>query len=734
MSAARPILVLGGLIGLGAIGWYAYDQGWIAGEAGGDIAIDGDDIGGVVMGPGGPEAGVWVIAETDDLPTKFVRSVVTDDMGRYVIPDLPSANYQVFARGYGLIDSDKTTATPGSHVNLTQVAAPDAATAAQIYPGQYWYALLNIPGVDEFPGTGDPGNGISPGVGSRAEWLHFVQTTGCYSCHQLGSAYTRTLSPELGEFESSVDAWARRIQSGQASGIMINTVNRMGPSRALREFADWTDRIAAGEVPFEAPRRPQGVERNVVVTQWDWSEPYFYMHDSIATDRRDPTVNAYGELYGSPENSTDQIPILDPVANTATHVEVPLNDNPAIPSTLDDLMVQASAVWGPEPIWDSQSITHNPMMDQHGRVWLTSRVNPDENPDFCQENSGHPSAQLLPIEESDRDLAMYDPASGEWTLIPTCFDTHHLNFSEDGSDTIWFSGGGPNARGPVIGWFNVSQFEETGDYEAAQGWTTFVLDANGNGVRDADPVGPDDAVEEGRDKIIHVGNYSVAVSPVDGSIWGSFVPFPSGFVRVIPGDNPPLTTLAQYYELPYYDENVDVRVHSLRGADIDSEGVMWAGAQSGHIVSFDVRKCTGPLTGPTATGRHCPEGFSFWEFPGPNFNNMRDEPGSAETSYYAWVDHHDTFGLGNDVPFIIGNASGSLHAVVNNEIVTITVPYPLGFFAKGVDGRVDDASLGWKGKGLWTTSGDRAPWHAETGKGTRPKVYNFKLRPDPLAH
>ncbi|MGY9105149.1 MAG: hypothetical protein ACKVG0_01100, partial [Alphaproteobacteria bacterium] len=71
-------------------------------------------------------------------------------------------------------------------------------------------------------------------------------------------------------------------------------------------YADWTDRIAAGELPFDAPERPQGIERNVVVTQWDWSEPNVYMHDEIATDRRNPTVNAYGKLYGSPELSTDR--------------------------------------------------------------------------------------------------------------------------------------------------------------------------------------------------------------------------------------------------------------------------------------------------------------------------------------------------------------------------------------------------------------------------------------------
>ncbi len=735
MSASKPVVIVGGLIGLAALGWYANNQGWLAGltNGGAQVAIDADDIGGIVMGPNGPEAGVWVIAETDDLPTKFVRSVVTNDQGHYVIPDLPDANYQIFSRGYGLVDSAKTDAAPGSQVNLNQERAPDAATAAKIYPGLYWYALLGIPAADEFPGTGDGGNGISPNVESQAEWLHSVKSTGCYSCHQLGSEYTRTLGTNLGEFENSVEAWTRRIQSGQASSQMVGAITRMGPTRSLGELADWTDRIAAGEVPFEGPERPTGVERNVVVTQWDWSEPQFYLHDLITTDRRDPTVNAYGRMFGSPENSTDQIPILDPVTHVATHTIVPLQD-PATPSTLEDPMFQASAIWGPDPIWDSHSVSHNPMMDQLGRVWLTSRVKPNANPDFCREGSDHPSAQLMPLNNSGRDLSRYDPATDEWTLIETCFSTHHLNFAEDDTHTLWFSAGGPNNNGAVIGWFNTALFDETGDAEAAQGWTTFVLDTNANGLRDPDPVGADEPIIPTRDKIMHVGNYSVAVSPADGSVWGTFVPFPSGYVRIIPGGNPPYTALSQFYEMPYYDENTPIKAHSLRGADIDSNGVMWAGTQSGHVASFDVRKCTAPLNGPEATGRHCPEGWQFWELPGPNFKDMQDVSGSVETSYYSWVDQHDTFGLGNDVPIIIGNASGSLHMMVNDEIATFTVPYPLGFFAKGVDGRIDDANAGWKGRGLWTTSGHRTPAHMETGPGTRPKVYNFQLRPDSLAH
>ena len=131
------------------------------------VAIDNDDIGGVVTGPKGPEAGVWVIAETTDLPTKYAKIVVTDDQGRYVLPDLPKAKYKVWVRGYGLVDSPKVDAEPGRQLNLTAVVAPNERAAAQYYPPIYWYSMLQIPAKSEFPGTGPTGNGIDPGSARR---------------------------------------------------------------------------------------------------------------------------------------------------------------------------------------------------------------------------------------------------------------------------------------------------------------------------------------------------------------------------------------------------------------------------------------------------------------------------------------------------------------------------------------------------------------------------------------
>src|SRR5207249_9504856 len=217
----------------------------------------------------GPEAGVWVIAETTELPTKFAKIVVTDDRGRYVMPDLPKAGYSVWVRGYGLIDSPKIRTAPGKVLNLKAVVAPNAAAAAEYYPAIYWYSMLKVPDKSEFPGTGPDGNGMPVALKSQAQWLDVVKTNGCYTCHQLGNKATRTIPKELGTFDSSAEAWQRRIQSGQAMIQMTTNLGRLDPPRALKLFGDWTDRIAGGELPGAQPSRPQGVERNVVITLWD---------------------------------------------------------------------------------------------------------------------------------------------------------------------------------------------------------------------------------------------------------------------------------------------------------------------------------------------------------------------------------------------------------------------------------------------------------------------------------
>src|SRR5882672_6384064 len=407
------------------------------------VRIGDNDLGGIVASANGPEAGVWVIAETTELPTKFAKIVVTDDRGRYVMPDLPKASYSVWVRGYGLVDSSQVRTAPGKVLNLSAVVAPNAASAAEYYPAIYWYSMLRVPEKSEFPGTGPQGNGVPVALKSQAQWLDVVKTNGCYTCHALGNKATRTIPKELGRFDSSAEAWARRIVSGQAMTQMVNNVGRIGPQRAYKLFADWTDRIAAGELPTSKPVRPQGAERNVVVTLWDWAGPKDYLHDEVSTDKRNPRLNPNGLIYGATEESTDLFPVLDPVKHKATQVKMLVRD-PKTPSSKQNAMLP-SPYWGPEPIWDSQTSMHNPMFDEKGRVWFTSRVRPPANPAFCKQGSDHPSAKLTPIESSNRHLAMYDPKTGKITLIRTCFPTHHLVFAEDANNTLWTSAGGPQS-------------------------------------------------------------------------------------------------------------------------------------------------------------------------------------------------------------------------------------------------------------------------------------------------
>ncbi|HEY7445712.1 MAG TPA: carboxypeptidase-like regulatory domain-containing protein [Vicinamibacterales bacterium] len=686
------------------------------------VRVDDDDIGGVVTGARGPEAGVWVIAETTDLPTKFVRIVATDDRGRYVVPDLPKANYNVWVRGYGLVDSPKVQTAPGKVVALKAVTAPNPRAAAEYYPAGYWFSLIRAPEKGDFPGTGPKGNGISPNIKSQAEWVRQLKSGGCWACHQLGNKATREIPQALGTFASSEAAWERRIQSGQAGANMMNGLNQLGKERALAVFADWTDRIKAGELP-PAPPRPQGLERNIVITQWDWADPKVYLHDEVSTDRRNPTVNANGLIYGALELSADYLPVLDPIKHTTSQVKLTVRD-PNTPPT-NAKMPASSPYWGDEVIWTSKNNVHNPMFDEKGRVWITSAVRPPANPDFCREGSSHPSAKLFPIANSNRHLAMYDPKTKQLTHISTCFGTHHLMFAEDANNTLWTSGGGQ-----VVGWLNTKMYEETKDEVKSQGWTALIMDTNGNGKRDA-YVEPDAPLDPTKDKRFGAAFY--AASPAtDGSIWGSVLGFPGAVVRLNPGPNPPETALAEVFEPPADNPNVSIQGFSPRGMDVDRNGVVWAAMASGHMSSFDRRKCKGPLNGPKATGQHCPEGWTFYAEPLPQIKGVTD-PGSAEGSYYTWVDQFDTFGLGRNVPINTGNASEGLLALKDGKWVVLRVPYPQGFYTKWLDGRIDDPKAGWKGKGLWATISTRTPFHMEGGKGTPSKVMKFQLRPDPLA-
>ena len=319
-------LVYLGVVVAGIAAFLASWPSQLSSQQGTSVSIDNDDIGGVVTSAKGPEAGVWVIAETTDLPTRFAKMVVTDDQGRYVLPDLPKANYNIWVRGYGLVDSPKVKAAPGKILNLKAVVAPNDAAAAKYYPAIYWYSMMKIPEASEFGGKGK-----IPEKLTQNEYLNLMKSNGCANCHSHGRARHAHLS-----CRRAVSLWAsspipkrRGFAASSRDKAAYPCSRRLSKSSAPQPFpyfADWTDRIAKGELPHAKPPRPQGVERNIVVTTWDWLDDKHYLHDLIASDRRYPTVNAYGPVYGSTELSIDVIPILDPKTHTAKNFRTPVRD------------------------------------------------------------------------------------------------------------------------------------------------------------------------------------------------------------------------------------------------------------------------------------------------------------------------------------------------------------------------------------------------------------------------
>jgi hypothetical protein len=712
-------------------------------------AADGAIISGVVEGREGPEAGVWVIAETDDLGTPFAKVVVTDDAGRFVLPELPDASYAVWVRGYGLADSEPKAAQPGDDLRLAAAYPATPQAAAAVYPANYWYSLMDVPRADQFPGTGPSGNGIDPSVRTQAEWIDVLKQ-GCQLCHQIGNELTREGAHVRDRFASARQLWDHRLMFGQRGVQMSTVLTGLGRDRGLDAFAAWTERILEGGVP-SAPPRPEGRERDVVLTMWDWGDGTSYVHDEVTSDKRDPTVNANGLVYGV-SMSDDKLLIVDPNQNTARDVVIPIRDPGTESYFPTEPGFEPWAFWGRQIVLDAPANVHNPMMDQEGRVWLTSRIrNTADNPTWCREGAANAFARYFPLPTSSRQASVYHPDTGEFTLVDTCFATHHLQFGHDEDHTLWFSG---DTR--VIGWVKTRPLldgqpgalvQPVGPRapgrlapreEAAQGWCPTVIDTNGDG-RITRPWntgnGPRDP---GRDTQMTGFAYGIIVSPVDGSVWIARTGgVPGRLFRLELGDNPPQTCKAEVYEPPFENPTVPHSGwgFSPRGIDVTRDGVIWTALSgSGHLASFDRTKCE-VLNGPTATGQHCPEGWTLHPTPGPQMKNVVTS-GSADFHYYNWVDQFNTLGLGENVPIANGTTSDALLALdpESREWVVLRVPYPLGFYSRGLDGRIDDAGAGWKGRAVWADFGTNTPWHIEGGPGTTSKMVKFQIRPDPLAY
>jgi hypothetical protein len=406
-----------------------------------------------------------------------------------------------------------------------------------------------------------------------------------------------------------------------------------------------------------------------------------------------------------------------------------------------------SPYWGNEIIWDDPLNPKNAQIDRKGRVWVNVETRPPAAPDFCKASNGNIYAKAwmqgnpLIVEVSGTKrmpwesppgwgVEIYDPKTLKFEPVTLCFGQGHAIFADDKDETLYFS-----LRLGGLGWLNTRVWDETHDANKAQGWCAPVLDTNGDGKSGAFtlPTQPQDPKLDRLATPMQIG-YGVAVNPVDGSVWyASTGPVPGKIVRAIPGPNPPATCMSEAYEPPYNNPKLPGELHyTPRGVDVDSNGLVWTAlAGSGDLASFDRRKCK-VLNGPTATGQHCPEGWTMYPVPGPSFKGT---DARADWHYLNWVDRYNTLGLGKDVSVVLGTGSDSLLVFKpdTKEWLTIRVPYPMGFYTRDIDGRIDDSKAGWKGRGLWASTETRVIWHAEGGKGQTPQMVHFQLRPDPLA-
>ena len=637
------------------------------------VVVDANSIGGIVLNNAtqAHEAGVWVIAETNSLPTPFRRIVVTDEQGRFLVPDLPPGTYDTWVRGYGLRDSARVTAAPGDRLTLFASTASNRREAAEIYPSSYWLSLYAPPLQHELPSTFD----------STAHWISDMKL-GCMRCHQFGSRvfHTRTRA------DGWEDAW-------HGNATEDRTADALGRVVLGRTLTEWTSRIGAGEAP-EAPPRPAGIERNIVVTEWQWGRADSYIHDEISTDKRQPTLYPYGNIWGV-DFGQDLLWALDPKTHRVSSYKVPTTNVLARP---------------PAPprgvVYNNPANPHVPTMDATGKVWIaaqTRRERREDSPSWVRDVMVNVQAQAdaasdLPSawEEGThhRQLAYFDTKSEEFVLIDTAYGTNHLQF--DGQGRLWTSGDSVG-----VGMFDPTAFDPQKPHETtARAQRVFV------------------SIDLKTGKSVAGGGYGITVSPVDGSVWrtntyigqsgAADTDALTGQNKIVKF-NPTSATFTQYPLPP--------PGRSPIGIDATADGVIWFGTASGHLGRFDPKS----------------EQFRYWPSPGPKLQGSGPAMGSADFHYSIFVDRFDTLGLGHDKVILTGANSDALIVFdpAKESFTVVRVPYPLGLYHRGLDGRIDDQNAGWKGRGLWLNYGGDPVSFVETQIGY---VCHIQLRPNPLAY
>jgi streptogramin lyase len=641
------------------------------------LKVDKGSIGGVVVNSAGgkAEAGVWVIAETKSLPAPFRRIVVTDDQGRFLVPDLPEGEYEVWVRGYGLKDSERTKALCGETVKLQVANAATPQEAAKIYPASYWTSLIQPPPMSELPAK----------YKSQDEWLATLRN-GCNHCHELGMPQTRIYTTA-----KDWDAMFLRAKS------MHQELNGLGRDVVEKMLADWGSRIAAGEVP-PAPPRPTGIERNVVISQWDWGFPESFVHDLISTDKRNPTLYPNGKVYGVDRTGGGRLLILDPVKNAVSWLQVEPRDKSHGYSLTKDYyhgQEEEQAYVGEDKEW--MASPHNPMFDSKGRLWMTVQIRAgghDYYPAWAKntivtDNPADVDAayNLVSKNGNNMQLGYFDTKTNKFVTVDTGYNTHHLQL--DWQDRVWTDGGGSAAGELDTRKLDLTSLDTIKATEAGA-QKTFVR------------------VDPETKKMIPGTGYGEAVSPVDGTVWYSS-PVAGGPANKLYMVDPKTDKITDYPLPP--------PGRFPHGIDFSSDGNVWVSLGSGQLGRLN-RK----------TGE-----WKFWDTPGLKFKGTGKETGSTDFPYYLWVDQFNVSGLGKDTVFETGTTSDAQFVFdpKKETFVVFHVPYPMPYYARGLDGRIDDPNAGWKGRGLWMTYSSYLPRFTENRSGT---VNHMQIRPNPLAN
>jgi hypothetical protein len=639
------------------------------------LNVDKNSIGGTVVNSNGgkPEAGVWVIAETKSLPAPFRKIVVTDDQGRFLVPDLPEGAYELWVRGYGLKDSERVKADCGEMVSLKVANAATPQEAAKIYPASYWTSMIQPPPMSELPAR----------FKSQDEWLATLRN-GCNHCHALGMPQTRIYTTP-----KDWDAMFLRAKS------MHRELDAMGKLTVEKMLADWGTRVAAGEVP-PAPPRPTGIERNVVVSQWDWGFPESFVHDLISTDKRNPTLYPNGKVYGVDRTGGGRLLVLDPVKNTVAWLQVEPRDKSHGYSLTKDYYHGAEenqAYTGEDAEW--MASPHNPMFDENGRVWMTTQIRAggeDYYPAWAKKTivtgTSDPADvdaayNLVAGRGNNMQLGYFDTKTNQFVSVDTAYNTHHLQLDWQGR--IWTDGGGS-----ALGMMDTKKLDLTNE----QTIKATEVAAQKMFVR----------IDPETKKMIPGTGYGEAVNPVDGTVWYSS-----------PGTNKlytldPKTGKIKDYPLP-------APGRYPHGIDFSSDGNVWTSLGSGQVGRMD-----------TKTGQ-----WKFWDNPGLKFKGTGAETGTTDFPYYVWVDQFDASGLGKDTVFVTGTTSDAQFVFdpKTEKFTVFRIPYPMPYYARGLDGRIDDPNAGWKGRGLWMTYSSYLPRFTENRSGT---VNHMQIRPNPLAN